>query len=861
MHYIINKKVLYVANVYRPPPSENDIFEHLATDIEHLQSSKGNPKIVVMGDFNCHHANWLGSMDVHGNPKTNDAGNACYNLCQMLGMVNLIKENTFIRNSGQAVSVLDLLLTDSPNLIKNISFENPVGSSSHTRVAINLIFDPSCHVMYKKTSWLYHKGNWEDLRNKLGNSDWNFNEDVNLAWDKCKANIKLAMDQHIPKRVIKRRINDKAWFTDKCALVLRKKVKAWKSFKDIPSAANKEAYRLALKSASDTYARAQKLYAEKIETDLKENGSNSKTWWHIVNHVVGKGGNSAIPSLRVNDTDYDTVQEKANILKDTFAKKSCIDDDYRTPPLLPNKSAAFLNRIKIRLRDVKKKLTQLKIKKATGPDGIPARVLRECAVALSRPLARLYNLSMKRGIVPNDWKCANVVPVYKSGDRSDPNNYRPISLLSIIGKVMESIVNDNVKKHLFGANLITKHQYGFRPKHSTFDHLTSATQTWENALNNGEEVRVAALDISRAFDTVWHKGLLTKLMSVGIGGCVYRWMRAFLQNRSIRVILDGQQSASAYINAGVPQGSILGPTLFLIFINDLLDSIKNQVHMFADDTTISAIIPNQQDKKAQVNRNFQSDLHTMEEWAETWLVTFNAKKTQLLTISRKKVKEQNPSIKFVNENLTEVSNIKLLGINITSTLDWNSHVNKVAKHAGQRLGILRKAKKMLPNAALSTLYKTKIRSVMEYCGPIWQNASKCSLSKLDAIQKKVCRLLGKKQDCIPEYNINSLQQRRNVSGLCQIHRMVTGVAPSTVIHLLPAFNEPNRISRYVSQSHHYQFQLKRSKSDHHKNSFIPQMTKLWNSLPIDCVYSKSGDINELQNFKISINKYLNSTEK
>ena len=169
--------------------------------------------------------------------------------------------------------------------------------------------------------------------------------------------------------------------------------------------------------------------------------------------------------------------------------------------------------------------------------------------------------------------------------------------------------------------------------------MTSATQQWENALNKGQEVKVAALDISRAFDRVWHKGLLSKLMALGIGGSVYRWIRSFLHNRSIKVIINGQQSTVSYINAGVPQGSVIGPTLFLIYINDLIDCVKNQVHLFADDTTLSAIIPNGMESKTQVINSFQSDLRAIEEWAEKWLVNFNAKKTQLMTISRKKANQ------------------------------------------------------------------------------------------------------------------------------------------------------------------------------------------------------------------------------
>ena len=185
-------------------------------------------------------------------------------------------------------------------------------------------------------------------------------------------------------------------------------------------------------------------------------------------------------------------------------------------------------------------MLHLKSSKATGPDGIPARVLRECAGVLSKPLSSLFSLSLLHGVVPKEWKCANVIPIYKADGKSDPNNYRPISLLPIISKVMESIINDHLCKHLFGLKLISNHQFGFHPKHSTMDLLTYTTQNWERALNKEQKIKVVAPEISCAFDSVYNSGLLSKLMSAGIGGYVYRWIRDFLNDRYIRIVINGR---------------------------------------------------------------------------------------------------------------------------------------------------------------------------------------------------------------------------------------------------------------------------------------------------------------------------------
>ena len=173
------------------------------------------------------------------------------------------------------------------------------------------------------------------------------------------------------------------------------------------------------------------------------------------------------------------------MLKDIFVSKSIIDDSGKVPILLSNFADKPLNSVKIRKRVIESKLKHLKVSKATGPDGISARVLHECAHPLAKPLSGLFNLSLSVGVVPHDWKCANVVPIYKSDGKSNPCNYRPISLLSIISKVMESIVNDRLRKHIFDLKLITSRQFGFRSNYSTFDLLTSTTQNWTNALGKG----------------------------------------------------------------------------------------------------------------------------------------------------------------------------------------------------------------------------------------------------------------------------------------------------------------------------------------------------------------------------------------
>ena len=848
-------KTLYVANIYRPPNNDGSIFNALAADVEALQLRKDRPIILIVGDFNCHHPAWLGSKDCHGNAKCNEAGNSGYEFCQTMGLTNMVKSNTYFRNTGRAVSILDLAVTDSPSLISNVELMSPFGCSPHACISLKIKLAQKISKHYSKTSWKYHRADWDSMKRDLSISDWRLLKDADTTWLKFKDNIIKAMKCHIPQTTVKRHFKDQPWFTDTCAIACAKKVKLWKRFQKSCSPDDKMLYDQQRAKCLEVYKIARTYYKESIADKLTDDSTSIKQWWSIVNHVVSESCHTEIPTLTCNNVYYDGAKEKAEIFKDIFAAKSTINDGGKIPDFLSMKSSKSLNNVKIRAKCVLRKLCSLKTNKATGPDGIPARVLKECAHVLHKPLASLFTLSFKTGIVPSEWKCANVVPIYKSGGKSDPNNYRPISLLSIVSKVMEGVINDCLRKHMFGLKLITEHQYGFRPKHSTLDLLTSTTQRWTNALDKGSEVKVVALDISRAFDSVWHSGLLSKLMAFGVGGCLYRWIRSFLTGRYIRVVVNGQESGIAAINAGVPQGSILGPTLFLAFINDLAESMENNIDLFADDTTLSAVIRNCKNKEVVI-RSLQSDLENVTSWAKKWIVTFNAKKTQVMTISRKRDKTNDFPLSFCGEQLEETNCIKLVGINITNSLNWGYHADKVAMRSGQRLGIIRRARRLLPVSALASLYKSKVRSVMEYCSPIWQGASKSTLGKLDVIQRKATRCMGYHGDCIPDFHIFKLEQRRNVSGGCQLYRMMFNIAPSAVCNLLPPVSVPQRNSRAVNSCHHLQLSVGRSSTQHHMKSLVPHFSRLWNSLPNDVLYSSNGEIHGLESFKKSLNRYL-----
>ena len=275
---------------------------------------------------------------------------------------------------------------------------------------------------------------------------------------------------------------------------------------------------------------------------------------------------------------------------------------------------------------VKKVITNLDSSKASGPDCIPLVVLKNCEPGLSYVLAKLFNKCLKEPCFPDCWNVSLVIPVFKNvGERSTAKNYRPVSLLPVVSKVFEKLVNSRIVDHLEKCDLFSDFQYGFRSSRSTADLLTVVSDRIARAFNRSGATRAVALDISKAFDRAWHAGLLHKLKSYGISSQIFCLISSFLSNRRLRVVLDGKSSQEYAVNAGVPQGSILGPTLFLLYINDLPDNVICNIAIYADDTTLYSKCNLASDlwQQLELASELETDLRDTVDWGRKWLIDCN----------------------------------------------------------------------------------------------------------------------------------------------------------------------------------------------------------------------------------------------
>ena len=367
-------------------------------------------------------------------------------------------------------------------------------------------------------------------------------------------------------------------------------------------------------------------------------------------------------------------------------------------------------------------------------------VLKNCEPELSYILARLFKKCLKECC----WKVSLVVPVFKNvGERSTAKNYHPVSLLSVVSKVFEKLVNNRIVDHLEICGLFSDFQYGFRSFQSTADLLKVVSDRTARAFNRSAATQAVALDISKAFDRFWHAGLLHKLKSYGISGQIFGLSSSFLSNRWLRVVLDRKSSQEYPVNAGVPQGSILGPTLLLLYINDLPDDVICNIAIYADGTTLYSKCNQASDlwQRLELASELESDLRDTVDWGRKWLVDFSAGKTQLALLDQFK-NTGAVDVKMDGFALEEKISFKILGLTFSSKLDWGSYIVSIAKTASEKIGVLICSMKFLSPEVTLYLYKSTVRPYMEYCCHVWAGAPSCYLELLDKLQKRISRTVS-----------------------------------------------------------------------------------------------------------------------
>ena len=546
-----------------------------------------------------------------------------------------------------------------------------------------------------------------------------------------------------------------------------------------------------------------------------------------------------VESLRTTSGDLTTSDwEKAEVLNYFFVSvcTTKVDDPSHIPDAAESYHGQRVVDIDISTDLVRTKLAALKISSAAGPDGIHPRVLRETADTLAPHLARLFRRSLDTGILPQDWKLAEVVPIYKKGGKDDPGNYRPVSLTSVVCKVLESIIRNQLMSHLQAEGLLTDAQHGFRPGRSCATQLLLAMEEWSSMIENGDPIDILYLDLAKAFNTVPPKRLLEKLELHGVGGNLLRWIGAFLLDRRQRVTVGGSRSGWEPVPSGVPQGSVLAPLLFIIYVNDLPAMLSCGIKVFTDNSKLYRPVRLLTDPPA-----LQEDLDAAVRWADKWLLSFNAAKCKVLHIGR-----QNRHHVYTLRGTTLEDTVaeKDLGVYIDAELKFRKQAAAAVSKASQVMAVIRRSFQLLDRSTLPILFKTLVRPHLEYGNIIWGPFNRADQQLVERVQRRATKMVPELRHLpytmrLRALKLPSLYHRRRRGDMIAVYQLLRGG-----FDLDPQVFFDTALAR-DTRGHPWRLVKPRAVSRIRRNAFSTRVVNDWNSLPPEVVASDT--VNQFKN--------------
>ena len=832
-----NRKFLMCV-LYRPPNNEAEFWDILSEKLVAVKQVH-NMKLLLIGDLNAHFSTRNGDK------------------LESLALTHNLTIHNFIptRITQNSATVLDQCLSNFPSDIKSTQVLAPVSSNDHSTLAVTIKFAKHKTACYQRVMWDYKLANFDGFRNAVLEYDWDqlFNvADVNVICDSWSAKLIELAKQFIPNKLVFVRPNDKPWYNGYLRRLNRKKqrlyklakqsntLQKWANFTRIRNFYHSEIKRHKTAFELDRY--------KKLATDKF---LNPKTWWTILKEVYKNCDiEDGIPPIEIQNHILTDDAAKAEAFNKHFIAASKVDDSHTDLPFDPQiRDDNFdLNLIHVTVSDVEDQIKLLDVNKAFGPDGISPKIIKECIGPISIILARLFNYSLYVKQVPSLWKKANVLPLHKKGLKSDISNYRPISILSCVSKMFERIVFKYIYNHLRANFVLSNFQSGFLPGRSTTTQLLEVFNCFSKAIDSNKEVRVVFLDISKAFDKVWHKGLLHKMKKCGIGGELLEWFKDYLHDRYQRVLINGQSSPWECLTAGVPQGSVLGPLLFLLYINDMTLAVRNSsVRLFADDTCLFIEVDNRFESAALINE----DLSSISAWANQWLITFSPSKTKSLILSKKNDYKDNPTLFLNNHPIEEVISHTYLGVTFSNNLRWSKHIDAITSKARKRLNMMLPLKFKVDRASLETMYNSFVLPVLEYANVVWGGVYDCDKVKIEQIHIDAMRLIvgaTAKSNILKLYGESGwlpTQTRLENSKVTMIFKIKNHLAPNYLEELLP--DEVQHQTMYNLRNNR-SIRPPFSRLEGYKRSFFPSAISLWNNLSV-----QSQSCLTIQEFKNLLN--------
>ena len=826
--YKSEKESLNFYLIYRPPSSSQENLNELT---KLLQNNDKN--CFFIGDFNLPEIDWT---EYTGPRKYQTFLDTCqeFSLEQMVDFPTHKKGN-----------MLDLVLTNNPDIVILTEDCGRLGTSDHSMIYIEL----NCTInnqgnQESRRHW--RGGDYDQIKQDIENVSWEeelLHLDTEQAWNYFTSIVNRSIENNVPLTKNLNR-NQPVWMTRDLLRKVRKKRRVWKQYKLTGAPRHYDNYKELELSVKKSVKNAKKNYERKIANNSKDN--------RAFNRYI-KNNNSCKETIGPLKTSTKTItnneKEMAEILNTYFSSVFTQETSDEIPTPESTNCMEEIYNIKFTRADIVKTINKLKPSNSSGPDGITVNLLQKLPNIFAVPLEIILNRSMEEGKVPQDWKDAFVVPIFKKGIKANPSNYRPVSLTSIICKVMETLIKDHMMDFLLRYNLLRVSQHGFLPKKSCLSNLLEFLEVITKVMDDGDPVDILYLDFSKAFDKVPHKRLICKLEAMNIRGNIRTWIENWLKGRRQRVVINGIYSIWQLVLSGVPQGSVLGPLLFIIFINDLDVATEGSLVLkkFADDTKLANMARNSDD-----HNKMQSYIDNLVNWSKKWGMEFNKEKCKIMHCG-----SNNPGHIYTMENqpLSTTDEERDIGVIINKNLKPSKQCEAAANRARAVLNQISRTFHYRDQCVFKRLYVTYVRPHLEFSVPAWSPTLAQDISILESVQTKAVNMIsGLKgntyNEKLQQLGIQSLETRRNRFDLIQVYKIINNLVDVNSSQWFQKTSEVStRSTRQATDPN--ALVIQRTRTLNRQSFFSIRAAESWNTLP-----AKIKSAATLQQFKNKLDEHL-----
>lgn len=844
--------------VYRAPDESLEVFDYLDDVLRY--ATRNQFETIILGDLNC---------DCLDN--TLAQSERLEEFLTANELEQLIKEPT--RVTSNSASLLDVLITTTPTLFKSTKVLST--SFSDHQPIVGIINGSNAQSQKHR---VISTRRWDDASinsflEDLHNTPWSVMESFSNIDDMCytwQLQFQSQIDKHFPLRKKRLRRKTHPWLNSATLITMRKRDQIHKKAVKSGLSQDWDLYKFLRNRVTKLNRKSRRDYfADKLE----QNRAKPRAFWNILRQVLpSKRKHLEINKIVVDNEEVSDPSKIADALNEYFTsiaatllatrpqKHGHTPNDH-DPEVQTSQPATKLFHFPVLSEtEVYNSLRTLDASKATGSDNIPAKALKIAAPAISQVVTHLFNASFQQGRYPASWKTAKVTPLFKGGEQTERDNFRPISVLPCLSKIQESFANSKLQEFARETGLIEQHQYAYVKHSSTTVALIKAVDSWIAAIDERQKVVSVFLDLRKAFDVIEHDILISKLRNSGITGSELDWFKSYLSHRSQFVSCGGTDSDRRTITHGVPQGSVLGPTLFNVHINGIA-KVCNRcgVVLYADDTEIHACSKDVNIAESDVNK----DLEEIDDWLDRNGLICNISKSEAMLLGSRYSVQNTRRLDIVisDKKLNQSNHVKYLGVYIDESLKWNKQISFITSKTYPKLKLLNRLSQFLSQDILLRIYKQTILPVLDYGCIVWGQCSKQNAGRLERLQNHAMRIIlsTSRKTCTQsmrtKLGLLSLASRRRFMAVQLVHKIVNN-STHCPPQLQGYFTKRSCMHNRTLRDNNNTLNIPRTKTAMGEKAFKVAAAKEWNSLPKELRETKT-----LRSFKNKVFHFFSDLDK